>query len=258
MSKTVTFIVGSLIGLILGGVLTFYFFVGAPRAGISPGMPVQPPDPNGNPPATAQIVLKRDFFNEVLQTIFRDMNAPSFPLGLSENKNSADSETAKYALFQDNPCDGKITLLPEGSGVQSTLKFDNNRIIAPLAFRGSYSSMLGCINFSGWTQANLELRYDANQQIVFGQLNIETVNLDGVTPVLSGIITPLVQGTLNQRVNPLQILQGKQIALNLPIAATNGNIKANVKDVRSEIKDNALNLYVIYEFSGKNTNQNTF
>jgi hypothetical protein len=258
MSKTVTFIVGSLVGLILGGVLTFYFFVGVPRAGVAPGTPVQPPDPNGNPPATAQIVLKQDFFNEVLKTIFRDMNAPSFPLSLSENNGAANSESAKYALFQDNPCDGKITLLPEGSGVQSTLKFDNNRIVAPLAFRGSYSSMLGCINFSGWTQANLELRYDANQQIVFGQLNIETVNLDGVTPVLSGIITPLVQGTLNQRVNPLQILQGKQIALNLPIAATNSNIKANVKDVRSEIKDNALNLYVIYEFSGKNTNQNTF
>jgi len=33
---------------------------------------------------------------------------------------------------------------------------------------------------------------------------------------------------------------------------------ANVKDVRSEIKDNALNLYVIYEFKGTNANQSTF
>ncbi len=258
MSRTLTFIVGSLVGLILGGVLTFYFFVGVPRAGVAPGTPVLPPDPNGNPPATAQIVLKQDFFNEVLKTIFRDMNAPSFPLSLSENNRTTNSDSASYALFQGDQCDGKITLLPEGSGVQSALKFDNNRIVAPLAFRGSYSSMLGCINFSGWTQANLELRYDADQQIVFGQLNIETVNLDGVTPILSGVITPLVQGTLNSRVNPLQILQGKQIALNLPIAATNSAIKANVKDVRSEIKDNALNLYVIYDFNGKNLNQNTF
>lgn len=258
MSKTATFIVGSLVGLILGGVLTFYLFVGVPRAAIAPGNPIQPPDANGVSPATAQIILKQDFFNEVLKTIFRDMNAPSFPLSLTENRNSENSVSASYAMLQNGACDGKITLLPEGSGVQSTLKFENGKIAAPLAFRGSYNSMFGCINFSGWTQANLELRFDATQQTVLGQLNIETVNLDGGASLFGGIVTPLVQKTLNERVNPIQILQGKQIALNLPIAATNGNMKAVVKDVRAEIKDNALNLFVIYEFNGKDTNQTAF
>lgn len=257
MSKKLTFLVGSLVGLILGGVLTFYLFVGVPRAVQAPGNPIQPPDPNGSPAGTAQIILKQDFFNEVLKTIFRDMSAPSFPLTLTENRDLKNSEVPAFAMLQgDGQCDGRITLLPEGSGVQSVLKFEDGKIIAPLAFRGSYNSFLGCVNFTGWTQANMELRFDAAQQTVFGQLNIETVNLDGVTSLLSGIVTPLVQKTLNQRVNPIQILQAKQIALNLPIAATNGNMKANVKDVRSEIKDNALNLYVIYEFSGANTNQN--
>lgn len=186
------------------------------------------------------------------------MNAPSFPLSLTENTGAKKSEAASYALLQGGACDGRITLLPEGSGVQSTLKFENNKIVAPLAFSGTYNSMLGCINFSGWTQANLELRFDPAQQTVIGQLNIETVNLDGISSFLGGIVTPLVQKTLNERVNPIQILQGKQIALNLPIAATNGNMQATVKDVRAEIKDSALNLYVIYEFNGKNTNQNSF
>jgi hypothetical protein len=260
MSKTLTFIIGCAAGLILGGILTFYLFVGVPRAALAPGNPILPPDAGGTPPATAQIVLKQDFFNEVLKTIFRDMNAPSFPLSLTENRVPNNAVSPKYALLQDGGggCDGRITLLPEGSGVQSGLKFENNKITAPLAFRGSYSSMLGCLNFTGWTEANLELRFDATQQIVVGQLNIETVNLDGVTSMLGGIVTPIVQKTLNQRVNPIQILQAKQIALNLPIAATNGNMKADVKDVRAEIKDNALNLYVIYEFSGKNTNQSSF
>jgi len=256
MSKSVTFIVGSLVGLILGGVLTFYLFVGVPRAAIAPGTPIQPPDATGTPPATAQIILKQEFFNEVLKTIFRDMNAPSFPLSLTENRDAKTS--ANYAMLQSGQCDGRITLLPEGSGVQSVLKFENGKIAAPLAFRGSYNSMFGCISFSGWTQANLELRFDATQQTVLGQLNIETVNLDGGASLFGGIVTPLVQKTLNERVNPIQILQGKQIALNLPIAATNGNMKANVKDVRAEIKDNTLNLFVIYEFNGKNVSQNAF
>lgn len=227
--------------------MIFYFFVGVPRAVQMVGVPIQPPDANTPQPATAQIVLKQEFFNHVLQTIFRDVNPPSFPLGASENIENA-------TPAQEGQCESRITLLPESNGVKSALSFENNRITAPLAFRGSYGSMLGCINFNGWSQANLEMRFDAEQQIVFGQLNIETVNLEGVNPLLSGIITPLVQSTLNQRVNPLQILDGKQLALSLPLKASDAKLNANVKDIRSEIRDNALNLYVIYEFLGENLN----
>ena len=40
-------VIGLLIGIILGGALTFYLFVGVPQAVIAPGTPIQPPDPNG-------------------------------------------------------------------------------------------------------------------------------------------------------------------------------------------------------------------
>ena len=253
MSKIVTFLLGSLLGLIIGGALVFFFFGGAPRAANAPpGIPIQPPDASGVPPGTAQIVLRQDFFNQILQTIFRDMNAPSFPLNLTGQNNTENREVVRYGLLQNaNGCEGKITLLPEGSGVQTGLRFEENRLTAPLAFSGSTSVFGSCIQFTGWAQANLELRYDAGQQSVFGQINVETVNLDGVVPVISSFVTPIVQSTINQRVNPIQVLQGKQIALNVPINATNGNLQANVKDVRAEVKDNALNLYVIYDFAGK-------
>lgn len=247
------FILGILLGLVFGGALVFFFFGGAPRAAQLPGEPIQPPDPNGQPAGTAQIVLRQDFFNNVLQTIFRDMNAPSFPLNLGGNA-VENPNAVKYGLLQQSTCDGKITLLPEGSGVKSGLKFENEKINAPLAFSGSTSVLGQCINFTGWAQANMALRFDAGQQTVFGTLNIETVNLDGVAPFVSGFVTPLVQTTLNQRVNPIPVLKGQQIALNLPIAATNGNLKADVKDVRAEVKDNALNLYVIYDFAGVKNN----
>jgi hypothetical protein len=44
-----------------------------PRAGKAPGAPIKPPDATV-PAGTAQIVLRQDFFNDVLTTIFRDMN----------------------------------------------------------------------------------------------------------------------------------------------------------------------------------------
>jgi hypothetical protein len=248
------FFLGVVLGLIAGGALVYFLFGGVPRASTLPGEPIRPPDPSGPPAGTAQIVLRQDFFNEVLQTIFQDMNAPSFPLNLSNERSENDSG-AQFALRQGNQCEGKIVLLPEGSGVRTGLQFENGRIAAPLAFSGSTSVLGQCIQFTGWAQANMALRFDAGQQAVFGTINVETVNLDGVAPFVSGLVTPLVQGTLNQRVNPIQILQGQQIALDLPIAATDGNLQARVQDVRAEVRDNALNLYVIYDFAGVKSGQ---
>ncbi len=229
-----------LIGIIVGGALTFYFFVGVPQAKQLPGLPIQAPDKSGSPAGTAQIAIGQDFFNEVLTTIFRDMNAPSFPLGPSLQ---GDIENASV-------CAGKITILKEGSGVQTGLRFENNTIAAPLAFTGSYNSPVGCLQFTGWAQTNFELRYDASQQSVFGRINVETVNLDGVNPIVGALLTPLVQSTLNDRVNPIQILKGSQISVIAPIVSANGNLQAAVQDVRAEVKNNTLNLYVIYGFHG--------
>ncbi len=233
------FVIGSLLGLIIGGVLTFYFFVGVPSGGAAHGEPIRPPDASGPPPGTAQIVLRQDFFNNVLQTIFTDMSTPAFPLGSGPIQNAAEGQ-----------CLSQINILREGSGTQTGVRFENGTMSVPLAFSGSYSSAFGCVQFTGWAKSNLELRYDAASQSVLGQVNVETVTLDGVNPLVSGIVTPLVQSTLNTRVNPVQILDGRQIAVSLPIAATNGNLQANVQDVRAEVKDEALNLYVIYTFSG--------
>lgn len=240
-------IIGLLIGLVAGGALTFFLFVGVPRAAQPPGILIQPPDTNVAAGA-AQIVLRQEFFNDILTTIFRDMKDPSFPLDLAVR---AETGEAHYAALQSSPsCDGKITILPEGSGVKTSVKFENNRISSPIAFSGSYDSMIGCLQFTGWAQANLELRFDQSQQTVFGRINVETVNLDGVNPMISGFVTPVVQTTLNNRVNPIPILEGKKVAVTVPIASTGGTLQANVTDVRAEFRDDALNLYVVYAFNG--------
>ena len=226
-------VIGLLIGLLVGGALVFYFFVGVPQAVKAPGTPIQAPDPGGVPAGAAQIVLRQQFFNEVLATIFQEMNAPTFPL----TEGSAE-------------CEGRITVLREGSGVQTVVNFDQNRITAPLAFTGSYASSFGCLRFTGWAQANFEMRFDQQNQAVFGQINVETVNLDGVDPILSALVTPIVQSTLNTRVNPIRLIDGRQIAVDVPVVAASGNLQAKVSDVRAEIKENALSLYVIYDFNG--------
>jgi hypothetical protein len=250
MSKTITFILGALLGLIIGAGVIFYFYVGVPRAAAPPpGRPIQPPDASGIAPGTASVVLNQQFFDTVLGTIFRDMNSPSFPLSLAENRSGAETFQPEKIAFQST-CEGKITLKPEGSGVKTEVRLENGQILAPLAFSGSTTFLGQCVQFSGWAKANMALRFDDAQQTVFGQINVETVNLDGLNTVISNFVTPIVQNVLNQRVNPIVILRGQQIALNLPIAATDGTLSARVKDVRSDVKDNALNLYITYDFQG--------
>jgi len=254
MSKIILFILGAVLGLVVGGALALYFFGGAPRASEVPGKPIQPPDANAAPEATATVVLNQQFFNTVLTSIFRDMNAPTFPLNLTGQNNYQSKfepfQATKIAFQQGGNCDGKIILLPEGSGVQTGVRLENGQINAPLAFQGSTSVFGSCIQFAGWAQTSMSLRFDESQQTVYGQINVQTVNLDGVSPLLSGVVTPIVQTTINNRVNPITILRGQQIALNLPIAATGGTLSGKVKDVRSDIKENALNFYITYDFAG--------
>jgi len=238
---------GFIVGLILGGVGIFLLFVGVPRAAKAPGSPIKPPDAQ-MPAGTAQVSLKQDFFNEALGSIFRDMNGPVLPLAVSGTE-MPDSPRPSYA-DDDAQCDGRIHILPEGSGVKTGVKFENGKISAPLAFSGSYSSVFGCFKFTGWAEADLELRFDAEQQAVFGRINVQTVNLDGVNPLVSGIVTPLVQSSINSKVNPVTILRGDNISFDLPVASAGGKLRVRAKDARAEIKDDTLNLYVVYEFSG--------
>lgn len=252
MSKFLLILLGLVLGLIVGGALVFFYFGGAPRASKLPGSAIQAPDPNAASAATATISINQQFFDTVLNTIFRDMNPPAFPLNLTGQNSGGSAEfTAEKIAFQTGgECAGKITLLPEGSNVKSNVRLENGKINAPLAFTGSTAVFGQCIQFAGWAQATMNLRFDEAQQTVFGQLDIETVNLDGVNPLVSGFITPIVQTSLNTRVNPITILRGQQIALNLPIAATGGTLKAQVKDVRAEIKENDLKFFITYDFQG--------
>jgi hypothetical protein len=241
MSKVVTFILGSILGLLIGGAVILYFI--SPGANITPvGIAIQPPDPQGTPAGTAVIQLKQEFFTPVIQTILNKESSPAFPFSLNGQPTNQPLE--------EITC-GKIMLKSEGSGTTTAVKMENGQILVPLAFAGNINAFGTCFEFNGWTQANLELRFEEKDQTVFGQLNVQAVNLDGVTPLASGLITPLVQSTINNRVNPVQILRADQIAMKIPIKSNTTTLQGKVKDIRTEIKDNSLFLYITYDFNSE-------
>lgn len=240
----------TLLGGLLLGALVVLFFLGAPRGKPIPGALVGPPDPNAAAQGgTALVTLDEKFFEALLGSIFRDMGGPSFRLSSMDDP-TASSPRVLPAALQGGGCADVVVLAPEGSGTRTGVRFTGGKVIAPLAFSGSYSALGICLNFKGSAQASVQLYFDQGKQTVYGKVNVETVNLEGVPPGASGIITLFVQRAINERVNPLEVLRAPQLALNVPVEATGGTLKAQVKDVRAEVLDGSLRIHVTYDFSG--------
>jgi hypothetical protein len=235
-----------LLGLIVGAGGAV-FLLGAPPAKSIPGTIVKRPDPSGDPSGTLVLTLDQGFFDAVLGSLFSGLEAPTFHLG---NSFSQQTERPIPVAFEGG-CSNAITLLPEGSGVKTEVQFAGGKIAAPMAFSGSYNFAGNCIQFKGWAQTNIQLSFDQSQQTVYGHVNVEGVNLEGVSPIANNFVTVFVQSAIDQRVNPLVLVNDRQLSLMVPVKASNGMLKARVKDVRSEVIDGALKLHVTYEFTGE-------
>src|SRR4029079_15304759 len=97
---------------------------------------------------------------------------------------------------------------------------------------------------------SIALRFDQASQTVFGQVDVEGVNLEGVNPLANNFVTVFVRNAIDQRVNPLVLIGAPQLQLMIPVKASNGSLKAQVKDVRAEVLDGSLRMHISYAFTG--------
>src|SRR5688500_10783384 len=99
------------------------------------------------PPAEATVAINEQFANSFLDAIFDNLKEPSVSLNRSGS--------AEYG------CASVATLKREVGGIRTNVRCQHGRISAPLAFAGSYySSLLGCIQFSGWANPTINLEFD--------------------------------------------------------------------------------------------------
>lgn len=225
------FLLTFLVGAVAGGALAYFLFIGAPHAQLPKGQPVVAPDPSGPPPGTAVVELDEQFFGALLGSIFRDLNKPAFPPSEGEG------------------CQNRVVIEPESGDLKTGVVLRDGRVTVPLAFSGSYN-LMGCQNLRGTAEANLDFRFSVEEQTLYAQLNVAGVNVEGMSPLLGGLVTVFVQGAINQRVNPLVLMRGQQLTLNIPVQAAGGTLKGQAADVREEVKDGRLRLYVTYDFKG--------
>lgn len=241
MKKT---LLALLCGLLVGGAATVYF-LGMPRSSSLPGVPVGPPDRSKETSGTVTVTIDEKFFASLLGTIFQKLGPPQ--LKLSQNQAGLSTQPAAF----QTSCSDVIVLNPEAGNVKTGVRFTGGKIIAPLAFSGSYSILGKCIQFKGTAKATVNLSFVQDKQIVFGQLDVDEVALDDTPAIVSGLVTAFVRKAIAEQLNPFEVLRVSQLALALPIRASGGSLKAQVKDVRSEVQEGSLRLYLTYDFSAE-------
>jgi hypothetical protein len=213
-----------------------------------------------SPAAEVTVTLNEQFFNSFLDAVFTRLKAPSFPLSITkagseknrpaQGKGDAPVAVLSHSSLKPGYCDSVVILEREMGGVKTTVRFENGRVIAPLAFRGSYSvALLGCINFQGWADTVINLNFDRERQTLSAHVTVVDIHLSNIPSLASGVIVGLVQNSIDRRINPVEILQAAQLSTRLPITGSGGALRMRATEIRPEVAPGALSLHIFYEFT---------
>lgn len=182
--------------------------------------------------AEVTVGLNEAFFDALLDSAFQNFNPPEF--SMVENK--------------DPSCNESIKVLREINGVRTAVRFREGKIFVPLAFSGNYAPpFVGCVAFSGWAETNIDLEFDQAGQRLIGRAHVLNVNLSGTGGVGGKVIAKLLQRSIDQKLNPIEIIRLDKLSFGVPVQ-NGGNLRMRATSIRPEIDSGMLNIPVTYEF----------
>lgn len=207
--------------------------------------------------AEVTIQLNEKFFDTILDAILNNSKPLEFPIGANSPKFSNSAKNSFVNSFAANRkteisqrCQEKITVMRELGGVRTAVQFRGGKIIAPLAFTGTYNPpFIGCVDFQGWAETAIDLEFDRNRQTLFGRAKVTNVQLGSVANIAGGFIAKFVQATIDKKINPIEILKTDKLDFIVPIKQTNSSLRLKANNLRYEVGENLLNIYVNLEFS---------
>jgi hypothetical protein len=223
--------------------------------------------------AEVTIQLNEQFFDALLDAIFKHNPPPEFPIAQTDfNRRDAETRREEKASEIDRvfvaasslsfqkisasprlggeslPCPESIRVQREINGVRTAVRLRDGRVFAPIAFTGTYNPpLVGCIEFSGVADATIDLEFDRERQSLIGYVRVSGVNLSGTGGIGSSIIAGMVQSSIDRKINPLQILPMDKISFVVPVAGSKG-LRMKAVGMRNEIGNGVLNVRIQYEF----------
>ena len=194
------------------------------------------------PAAEATVTVNEQFLNSFLTAIFDNLQEPSMPLTIG----GASSPGTQGPSAQ---CASEIRLKREVEGVRTAVHFENGRIVGPLAFAGAYSSsLLGCIEFSGWADSEVNLEFNSERRALVARFHLREIHVNDVPAIANGPLLIMVQTAIDQRYNPVNLFTLEQLSTRVNIQPAKGALQLRAKEIRPEITPSALMLHITYEF----------
>ena len=189
--------------------------------------------------AEATVTVNEQFLNSFLAAIFDNLQEPSMPLTIGGASTQGPG----------TQCASEIRLKREAQGVRTAVHFENGRITGPLAFAGAYSSTyLGCIEFSGWADAEVNLEFSSERRALVARFHLRDIHLNDVPAIANGPLLNMVQTAIDRRYNPVDLFTLEQLSTSVNIQPAKGALRLRAKEIRTEITPSALTLHIVYEF----------
>lgn len=207
--------------------------------------------------AEVTIQLNEQFFDVLLDSLFRNGGSPEFPISEFQKQESANEkifvrtnhESRNLKTKVEKPlCSETIKLLREIDGVKTSVNLRDGRILAPIAFTGNYNPpLIGCVEFSGVADTTISLEYDQQRQALIGRAQVTNVNLSGTGGIGGSVLARLVQSSIDRKINPIEIIKLDKISFVVPVQ-NSGNLRMKAVGIRHEIVNGVLNVRVAYHF----------
>ena len=160
------------------------------------------------------ITFNEQFFDALLDALFRNGGPPEIPLSKNIVASNAAIQTAAYR----EPCTESIKLIRENQSVRTAVRFRDGKIYMPIAFSGGYNPpLVGCVEFSGYAESNVDLEYDRQNKRLIGIVRVLNVSLNGAGGMGSSLLTKMVQSAIDTRMNPIEIIRSDKLSFNIPI-----------------------------------------
>ena len=200
--------------------------------------------------ATAQktqitITFSEQFFDALLDAVF--MHAPPPPIDLSKNESSR-SNVAGNSFAPASGCNESVKLLRETNGKRTSVRFREGRITAPIAFSGNYSPpLIGCVSFAGVAETIVDLEFDEPNQRLLARARVADVSLNGTGGIGGGIVAKMVQGSIDRKINPIEIIKTDKVSFELPLQ-TAGSVRMRATGFAHQVTNGQLMIHVSYNF----------
>ena len=218
--------------------------------------------PRAQNTAEVAIGLDENFFNTLLDAYFQ--NAPPMEIAIGQHGPQAGDQDLAMAALRDGKTGGPsrlpagdagqcrevVTILRASRGVVTSVKFRDGKIIAPLAFSGNYSApLIGCVPFEGIAESNIELIFDEPGQRLIARATVRNVSLNGTGGLGGSLIARLVQGSIDKKVNPIQVLRLDTLAFTFPVPNSNTSLSMKARGIRTRVQPGLLTIFVAFDFA---------